>query len=58
MIFWMGVYSKPFVARMEPSVVQFVNQMTETRESMNAKRGAIAPQAALEQAPEPGTRSR
>jgi NADH-quinone oxidoreductase subunit M len=28
MIFWMGVYSKPFVSRMEPAVKQFVEQMT------------------------------
>ena len=54
MIFWMGVYSKPFVERIEPSVAQFVNQMTETRESMNG--GATAPQAALKQAEEPVTR--
>jgi len=54
MIFWMGVYSKPFVARIEPSVAQFVNQMAETRESMNG--GATAPQAALDQAHEPVTR--
>jgi NADH-quinone oxidoreductase subunit M len=31
MIFWMGVYSKPFVDRMEPAVVQFVEQMNSAR---------------------------
>jgi NADH-quinone oxidoreductase subunit M len=52
MIFWMGVYSKPFVERMEPSVVQFVSQMNETRQAMNG--GAKAPQeAALTPKPEP-----
>ena len=35
MIFWMGVYSKPFVDRIEPSVAQFVEQMTSVRASMN-----------------------
>ncbi|HET6349396.1 MAG TPA: NADH-quinone oxidoreductase subunit M [Candidatus Krumholzibacteria bacterium] len=35
MIFWMGAYSKPFVQRMEPSVVQFVEQMNDMRQAMN-----------------------
>jgi len=35
MIFWMGVYSKPFVERMEPSVKQFVSQMSDVRQAMN-----------------------
>jgi len=34
MIFWMGVYSKPFVQRMEPSVTQFVEQMNTVRQAM------------------------
>jgi NADH-quinone oxidoreductase subunit M len=34
MIFWMGVYSKPFVDRIEPSVAQFVEQMTSVRQAM------------------------
>jgi NADH-quinone oxidoreductase subunit M len=54
MIFWMGVYSKPFVARMEPSVTQFVGRMNDVRQSMGS--GATAPQAALEPAQEPVTR--
>jgi len=54
MIFWMGVYSKPFVARMEPSVVQFVSQMDEARQAMES--GATAPEAALGPAQEPVTR--
>ena len=37
-IFWMGVYSKPFVARMEPSVTQFVGQMNDVRQSMNERK--------------------
>jgi NADH-quinone oxidoreductase subunit M len=37
MIFWMGVYSKPFVARMEPSVAQFVGQMNDVRQAMVEK---------------------
>jgi NADH:ubiquinone oxidoreductase subunit 4 (chain M) len=44
MIFWMGVYSKPFVARIEPSVAQFVGQMNEVRQAMSSD--ASAPQAA------------
>jgi NADH-quinone oxidoreductase subunit M len=35
MIFWMGVYSKPFVDRMEPSVTQFVERMNDVRQAMN-----------------------
>jgi len=35
MIFWMGVYSKPFVERMEPAVNKFVSQMDATRAAMN-----------------------
>jgi NADH-quinone oxidoreductase subunit M len=46
MIFWMGVYSKPFVARIEPSVAQFVSQMNETRQAMDS--GAKAPQPGKE----------
>jgi NADH-quinone oxidoreductase subunit M len=34
MIFWLGVYSKPFVSRMEPSVTRFVEQMTGVRQAM------------------------
>jgi NADH-quinone oxidoreductase subunit M len=37
MIFWLGVYSKPFVQRMEPSVNQFVAQMTSVRQAMEAR---------------------
>jgi NADH-quinone oxidoreductase subunit M len=36
MIFWLGVYSKPFVERIEPSVDQFVEQMTSYLSAMNA----------------------
>ncbi len=39
MIFWMGVYSKPFVDRIEPSVAQFVEQMEGVREAMNESGG-------------------
>jgi len=47
MIFWMGVYSKPFVARIEPSVAQFVGQMNDVRNRAEARgSGAIAPQSA------------
>jgi len=41
MIFWMGVYSKPFVERMEPSVNQFVTQMTSVRQAMEARDAAV-----------------
>ncbi len=34
MIFWMGVYSKPFTERMEPAVTKFVGQMTSVRQAM------------------------
>jgi NADH-quinone oxidoreductase subunit M len=37
MIFWMGVYSKPFVQRMEPAVNQFVTQMTDVRQAMQER---------------------
>jgi NADH-quinone oxidoreductase subunit M len=36
MIFWMGVYSKPFTSRMEPAVTKFVTEMTAVRQAMNA----------------------
>jgi NADH-quinone oxidoreductase subunit M len=54
MIFWMGVYSKPFVDRMEPSVTQFVSQMNEVRHAMNDK-DADTQAAALKTADETGT---
>jgi NADH-quinone oxidoreductase subunit M len=41
MIFWMGVYSKPFVARMEPAVSQFVTQMTTVRQAMEAREAPV-----------------
>jgi NADH-quinone oxidoreductase subunit M len=34
MIFWMGVYSKPFTTRMEPTIDRFVAQMTSVRQAM------------------------
>jgi NADH-quinone oxidoreductase subunit M len=42
MIFWMGVYSKPFVDRMEPAVAQFVEQMSDVRSAMNGTGGREA----------------
>ena len=36
MIFWMGVYSKPFVSRMEPAVNQFVEQMAYARQALES----------------------
>jgi NADH-quinone oxidoreductase subunit M len=45
MIFWMGVYSKPFVSRMEPAVNQFVEQMKTYRTSMEARSGAVSDRA-------------
>jgi NADH-quinone oxidoreductase subunit M len=41
MIFWMGVYSKPFVQRMEPSVTQFVEQMTTVRQAMQERDAGV-----------------
>ena len=41
MIVWMGVYSKPFVQRMEPSVNQFVTQMTSVRQAMQERDAAV-----------------
>ncbi len=41
MIFWMGIYSKPFVSRMEPAVTQFVEQMNAYRLGMDARDGAV-----------------
>ena len=41
MIFWMGVYSKPFVSRMEPAVTQFVTQMTSVRQAMEERDAAV-----------------
>ena len=41
MIFWMGVYSKPFVERMEPSVTHFVEQMNTVRQTMNTNHDAV-----------------
>jgi len=35
MIFWMGIYSKPFTERMEPAVTKFVDQMTSVQQAMN-----------------------
>ena len=35
MIFWMGIYSKPFTERMEPAVTKFVEEMTSVRQAMN-----------------------
>ncbi len=34
LIFWMGIYSKPFTERMEPAVTKFVEQMTTVRQAM------------------------
>jgi NADH:ubiquinone oxidoreductase subunit 4 (subunit M) len=48
MIFWMGVYSKPFVERMEPSVNQFVSQMNEVRQTMNDRDARASQAASLE----------
>ncbi|HEU4365470.1 MAG TPA: NADH-quinone oxidoreductase subunit M [Candidatus Krumholzibacteria bacterium] len=45
MIFWMGIYSKPFTTRMEPAVTQFVEQMTAYRSAMDARDGAVAEEA-------------
>jgi NADH-quinone oxidoreductase subunit M len=45
MIFWLGVYSKPFTSRMEPAVTQFVEQMTAYRVGMDARGGAPAGEA-------------
>ena len=41
MIFWMGVYSKPFVQRMEPSVARFVEQMTTVRQAMQERDASV-----------------
>ncbi|HXV14379.1 MAG TPA: NADH-quinone oxidoreductase subunit M [Candidatus Krumholzibacteria bacterium] len=35
MIFWMGIYSKPFTERMEPAITKFVDQMTSVQQAMN-----------------------
>ncbi len=43
MIFWMGVYSKPFTERMEPAVTKFVEQMTSVRQAMNDNQSPNAP---------------
>jgi NADH-quinone oxidoreductase subunit M len=40
MIFWLGVYSKPFIGRMEPAVNKFVTEMSERRAAMDGARGA------------------
>jgi NADH-quinone oxidoreductase subunit M len=42
MIFWMGIYSKPFTERMEPSITKFVEQMTSVRQAMNEERDGRA----------------
>ena len=34
MIVWMGVYSKPFTERMEPSITKFVEEMRTVRQAM------------------------
>jgi len=34
MIVWMGVYSKPFTERMEPSITKFVEEMQSVRQAM------------------------
>jgi NADH-quinone oxidoreductase subunit M len=41
MIFWMGVYPKPFLSRMEPAVERFVAQVAEKRMSRDAGRGRM-----------------
>jgi NADH-quinone oxidoreductase subunit M len=41
MIFWMGVYPKPFLSRMEPAVERFVAQVTEKRMSRDAGQGRM-----------------
>jgi NADH-quinone oxidoreductase subunit M len=46
MIFWMGVYSKPFVSRMEPAVTQFVEQMTSVRQAAGGRAGPVGQQPA------------
>jgi hypothetical protein len=46
-IFWMGIYSKPFVSRMEPAVTQFVEQMSSYRSAMEARDGAVTEEARL-----------
>ena len=47
MIFWLGAYSRPFVSRMEPSVAQFVEQMTSYRSAMQARDNALAERVVL-----------
>ena len=41
MIFFMGVYPKPFLSRMEPAVERFVAQVTEKRMSRGAGQGRM-----------------
>jgi len=41
MIFWLGVYSKPFIGRMEPAVNKFVTEMMEVRAAMNERDNVI-----------------
>jgi len=47
MIFFMGIYPKPFLSRMEPAVNKFVSQVTE-------KRVALEPKSPLERAVDTG----
>ena len=41
MIVWMGVYSKPFTERMEPSITKFVEEMQSVRQAMLESDGEL-----------------
>jgi NADH-quinone oxidoreductase subunit M len=41
MVFVMGVYSKPFISKMEPSVNQFIEQVNSHREMANGLQDAV-----------------
>ncbi len=41
MIVWMGVYSKPFTERMEPSITKFVEEMQTVRQAMLESGGEL-----------------
>jgi NADH-quinone oxidoreductase subunit M len=50
MIFWMGVYPKPFLSRMEPAVERFVAQVAEKRTSLENRRGGTETFVIIEEA--------
>jgi NADH-quinone oxidoreductase subunit M len=54
MIFWMGVYSKPFISRMEPAVNKFITDVNAYKATMNAPDGVEVTMPSADEEPGAG----